>query len=52
VEAKAGPKNVEARVTSGPVTKIAANHESKKSKQLKKAAKAFEKLEDIKPFWI
>ena len=24
VEAKAGPKNVEARVTSGPVTKIAA----------------------------
>jgi inorganic triphosphatase YgiF len=52
VEAKAGPKNVEARVTSGPVTKIVTNHESKKSKQLKKAAKAFEKLEDIKPFWI
>jgi hypothetical protein len=31
---------------------VAANQETQKAKQLKKAAKAFEKLDTIKPFWI
>jgi ribosomal protein L5 len=33
------------------LTTIAAGQESQDPKQLKKAAKAFEKLADLEPFW-
>ena len=50
VEAKADPKRVKLRITSG-LTTIAGDQERQKSNQLKKAAKAFEKLQNLKPFW-
>jgi triphosphatase len=50
VEAKADPKSVEPRITSG-LTTIAGDQERQKSNQLKKAAKAFEKLQNLRPFW-
>jgi CHAD domain-containing protein len=50
VEAKADPKSVKLRITSG-LTTIAGDQERQKSNQLKKAAKAFEKLQNLKPFW-
>lgn len=45
-------KHGKLRITSGLEGRLAANQETQKAKQLKKAAKAFEKLENIKPFWI
>jgi len=51
-EAKADRKNGKLRLTSGLKTMLTANQERQKGKQLNKAAKAFEKLENIKPFWI
>ena len=51
-KANADLKNGELRVTSGPITEMVAGHESRRSKGLKEATKAFKKLEDIKPFWI
>ena len=51
-QANADLKNGELRVTSGPITEMVAGHESRRSKGLKEATKAFKKLEDIKPFWI
>lgn len=44
-------KRCESPGTSGLTSKIFGNEERQKSRQLKKAAKAFEKLEAIKPFW-
>ena len=43
VKAKAVPKSVKLRVTG--------DQEKQKSKQLKKAARSFEKLENLKSFW-
>jgi CHAD domain-containing protein len=51
VETKADRKSVEPRITSGLSAIIAGNQERQKSKQLKKAVKAFEKLENFKAFW-
>ena len=51
-QANADLKNSELRVTSGPITEMVAGRESRRSKGLKEATKAFKKLEDIKPFWI
>jgi triphosphatase len=51
VEAKTDRKSVEPRITSGLSAIIAGNQERQKSKQLKKAVKAFEKLENLKVFW-
>ena len=50
LEAKTGPKSVKLGITSRLNT-IAGDHERQKSKQLKKAAKALEKLENLEPFW-
>jgi triphosphatase len=50
VEAKADPKSAKLRIPSRSTT-IAGDQEGQKSKQLKKAAKAFEKLQNLKPFW-
>lgn len=49
--AKADRKNGKLRITSGLKAMLATNQETEKSKQLKKATKAFEKLDTIKPFW-
>jgi CHAD domain-containing protein len=51
-KANADLKNGESRVASGPITEMVAGHESRRSKGLKEATKAFKKIEDIKPFWI
>ena len=51
-EAKADRKNGKLRSTPGLKAMLSANQGRRKGKQLKKAAKAFEKLENIKPFWI
>jgi triphosphatase len=50
-EAKAAPKHGKLRITSRLTKMIVGNQGGQKSKKLKKAAKAFEKLENIKPFW-
>jgi CHAD domain-containing protein len=50
LEAKADPKSVKLRITSR-LTTIAGDQERQKSNELKKAAKAFEKLKNLKPFW-
>lgn len=44
-------KRCESPRTSGFTSKIFGNQEKQKPRQLKKAAKAFKKLEAIKPFW-
>jgi triphosphatase len=49
-EAKAAPQNVKLTITSGS-TAIAGDQKRRKSKQLKKAARAFEKLGSLKLFW-
>ena len=51
VEAKAHRKSVKPRITSGLTGVVPEIKKGRKSNQLKKAAKAFEKLEDLKPFW-
>jgi triphosphatase len=50
LEAKTDPKSVKLGITSRLKT-IAGDHERQKSKQLKKAAKALEKLKNLEPFW-
>lgn len=49
--AKADRKNGKFRLMSGLKAMLAASQEMHQSKQLKKAAKALEKLENIRPFW-
>jgi triphosphatase len=44
-------KNGKLRITSTLKAMVAANQETQKAKQLKKAAKALKKLENVKPFW-
>jgi len=52
-EAMADRKNgMKPRFTSGLRAMLTADQERHKAEQLKKATKAFEKLENIKPFWI
>lgn len=50
VEAKPSAKSGQLKIASG-LTTIAGDQERQTSKQLRKAAKAFEKLENLKPFW-
>jgi triphosphatase len=45
-------KNGKLRITSTLKAMVAANQETQEAKQLKKAAKAFEKLDNVEPFWI
>ena len=49
-DAEADPRSVKPRITSRLAT-ISRDQERQKPKQLKKAAKAFEKLENLEPFW-
>ena len=50
VEARIDTKSVKLSVPSALST-IVKNQEVQNSKQLKKAAKAFEELKNLKPFW-
>jgi len=50
LEAKTDPKSVKLGIISR-LKAIAGDHERQKSKQLKKAAKVLEKLENLEPFW-
>jgi triphosphatase len=50
-EAKADPKSVKLAITTGSRI-MTGDKKRQKSKQLKKAAKAYEKLGSLKPFWI
>jgi inorganic triphosphatase YgiF len=50
-ERKFNRKNSKSRRTSRLATMIFGDEERVRSKQLDKAAKAFDKLENIKPFW-
>ena len=50
MEAKADPKSGKQTINS-VLTTMAAGQESQNPQQIKKAAKAFEKLENLKPFW-
>jgi triphosphatase len=51
VQPRAEHQNGKVTISSGLSTTIVGNQKIQKSKQLKKAAKAFGKLEIIKPFW-
>ena len=51
MEAKADPESVKLAITTGS-TAMTGDQEQRKSKQLRKAAKVFEKLGSLKPFWI